>query len=115
MTRTVQARQRGKCIFTTTCSFMREGSGGEKTVDHQWEIPEGVVDELTTILKNEENAEVRDTGAGANQPSPFLAHRLSILNRMRYRFRWIIYISLCRECFEDMNGLTVLRIYRDFL
>lgn len=110
MTRTVQARQKGKCIFTTTCSFMREGSGGEKTVDHQWEIPDGVVDELTTILKNEENADVRDTGVDANQPSPFLAHRLSILNRMRHRFQWIIHIPLCREYFEDMNRLTVLHI-----
>jgi acyl-CoA thioesterase 8 len=34
-TRTVQARQRGKCIFTTTMSFVRENSGGPKTVNHQ--------------------------------------------------------------------------------
>jgi len=33
-TRTVQARQRGRCIFTTTMSFVRSGSGGEKLIKH---------------------------------------------------------------------------------
>lgn len=94
MTRTVQARQRGKCIFTTTCSFMREGSGGEKTVDHEWEIPEGAIDQLTTILSEEKNAEIRDTALGANQRSPFMAHRLNVLNRMLYQIFNIIRSSL---------------------
>ena len=40
-TRTVQARQRGRPIFTVTCSFVREGSGGEKTVSHAASMPEG--------------------------------------------------------------------------
>lgn len=39
ITRTVQARQRGRCIFTTTISFMRTGSGGERTVDHATRMP----------------------------------------------------------------------------
>jgi acyl-CoA thioesterase 8 len=38
-TRTVQARQRGRCIFTTTISFMREGRQGETTVEHQCDMP----------------------------------------------------------------------------
>lgn len=42
VTRTVQARQRGKCIFTTTISFMREGSGGEVKVQHQCTMPRDV-------------------------------------------------------------------------
>ncbi|KAI5860629.1 Thioesterase/thiol ester dehydrase-isomerase [Durotheca rogersii] len=33
-TRTVQARQRGHAIFTVTCSFVREGSGGAEAVTH---------------------------------------------------------------------------------
>ncbi|GKT42421.1 acyl-coenzyme A thioesterase 8 [Colletotrichum spaethianum] len=41
-TRTVQARQRGRCIFTTTVSFVKEGSGGEKQVRHAAPLPEGV-------------------------------------------------------------------------
>ena len=39
ITRTVQARQRGKCIFTTTLSFMKEGSGGKRKVEHAVAMP----------------------------------------------------------------------------
>ncbi|ERF69986.1 hypothetical protein EPUS_03538 [Endocarpon pusillum Z07020] len=42
VTRTVQARQRGRCIFTTTISFMREGSGGELKLEHQSGMPTDV-------------------------------------------------------------------------
>lgn len=42
ITRTVQARQQGRCIFTTTISFMREASGGKRAVEHQVEFPAGV-------------------------------------------------------------------------
>ncbi|OAA67622.1 acyl-CoA thioesterase II [Cordyceps fumosorosea ARSEF 2679] len=41
-TRTVQARQRGRCIFTTTISFTLEGSAGEGQVHHAAALPEGV-------------------------------------------------------------------------
>lgn len=43
ITRTVQARQRGKCIFTTTLSFMREGSGGAQKVEHAVRMPPDVI------------------------------------------------------------------------
>ncbi|KAL9123042.1 MAG: hypothetical protein Q9187_000393, partial [Circinaria calcarea] len=82
MTRTVQARQRGKCIFTTTASFVREGSGGAKTVDHEWEMPEGMREILeqnspdegdpALLVENEHNGE-EDSG-------PFISKRLEILN-----------------------------------
>lgn len=42
VTRTVQARQRGRCIFTTTISFMKEGSGGWVRVEHQSAMPRDV-------------------------------------------------------------------------
>ena len=42
ITRTVQARQRGKCIFTTTLSFMKYGSGGKEMVEHNIPIPADV-------------------------------------------------------------------------
>ena len=44
-TRTVQARQRGKPIFTTTMSFAREGSGGRpgNLVEHHVPMPADVV------------------------------------------------------------------------
>ncbi|KAI8306915.1 Acyl-coenzyme A thioesterase 8 [Colletotrichum sp. SAR11_59] len=41
-TRTVQARQRGRCIFTTTVSFVKEGAGGETQVRHAAPLPAGV-------------------------------------------------------------------------
>jgi acyl-CoA thioesterase 8 len=41
-TRTVQARQRGHAIFTVTCSFTRDGSGGETTISHAAPMPQGV-------------------------------------------------------------------------
>lgn len=45
VTRTVQARQRGKCIFTTTMSFAKEGSGGRpgNLVEHQTTMPGDVM------------------------------------------------------------------------
>ena len=39
-TRTVQARQRDVAIFTTTLSFMREGSGGAITLNHNAPMPD---------------------------------------------------------------------------
>lgn len=39
-TRTVQARQRGRPIFTVTLSFMKELQGDEKVVAHAASIPE---------------------------------------------------------------------------
>ncbi|KAI1400657.1 Thioesterase/thiol ester dehydrase-isomerase [Hypoxylon fuscum] len=40
-TRTVQARQRGHAIFTVTCSFVREGSGGAQFAAHAAAMPAG--------------------------------------------------------------------------
>ena len=81
VTRTVQARQRGKCIFTTTLSFMREGSGGETTVDHGWDMPEGVTEKLEHILKVEEDTKDKDGAPnGVEAAGPFLSKRLGINN-----------------------------------
>lgn len=43
-TRTVQARQRGQCIFTTTCSFVRPPvkSGTTATIEHAVPLPGNV-------------------------------------------------------------------------
>ncbi|MCJ1359947.1 MAG: hypothetical protein MMC33_009950 [Icmadophila ericetorum] len=101
MTRTVQARQRGKCIFTTTLSFVREGSAGEKTIDHEMPLPEGVREELKRHLAEAEaemNAEDGDDVKAENDvdepvtvkkekeaygeegSGPFLSKRLPIVN-----------------------------------
>ncbi|KAI5367610.1 putative acyl-CoA thioesterase, HotDog domain superfamily [Septoria linicola] len=68
-TRTVQARQRGQPIFTTTLSFMREGSGGKQTVSHQAEMPQ---------VADAEDIEPVDVLRGAK--SPFVTQRVDILN-----------------------------------
>ena len=68
-TRTVQARQRGQPIFTTTLSFMREGSGGKQTVKHQAEMP---------TIPDAEDVESVDLLRGAK--SPFVTQRVDILN-----------------------------------
>lgn len=69
-TRTVQARQRGAPIFTTTLSFMREGSGGRKLVQHAHHMPE------VPYPSNDQPND--DIIRGAN--SPFVSQRIDILN-----------------------------------
>ena len=67
-TRTVQARQRGKCIFTTTMSFMRENSGGSKLVHHAVPLPKN-------LRQPDTNLEDRGMGGG-----PFVSQRIETLN-----------------------------------
>ena len=83
MTRTVQARQRGKCIFTTTASFVREGSGGKERVEHEWEVPEGVREALERGQGNEadEGARKEKAANGEDGDGPFVSRRLGIHNR----------------------------------
>lgn len=38
-TRTVQAKQQGKVIFTTTISFVRTGAGGPEMIEHTTPMP----------------------------------------------------------------------------
>ncbi|PPJ61400.1 hypothetical protein CBER1_09476 [Cercospora berteroae] len=68
-TRTVQARQRGQPIFTTTLSFMREGSGGKQTVQHQADMP-----------KIADAAEIEPVDMFRGAKSPFVTQRVDILN-----------------------------------
>lgn len=84
-TRTVQARQRGRCIFTTTLSFMRAGSGGEETVDHAAPLPGGVsewLDEQIGSGADSENGGGGDPAAETESEgaSPFEARRMETLN-----------------------------------
>ena len=95
ITRTVQARQRGKCIFTTTLSFVREGSGGVRTVDHGWGMPAGAMagllgaeslgdkkgDEDKEDWKDEEEDKEKN---GEEARGPFVSRRLGIENSEIY-------------------------------
>ena len=92
-TRTVQARQRGRPIFTVTCSFVREGSGGEKTISHAAGMPEGAGPPPPDDYEDEHprwNGEDEHTVKGEKKqnggkgkesedlPSPFQSHRIRI-------------------------------------
>jgi len=70
-TRTVQARQRGKPIFTTTMSYVREGAGGSQVVRHSSEMPDvpGPVEEDEESLRFPQG-----------QEGPFISQRIDILN-----------------------------------
>lgn len=68
-TRTVQARQRGKPIFTTTMSFMREGAGGADLVEHEVKMP--YVPGPT---------EGEETRLPQGEEGPFESQRIDILN-----------------------------------
>ncbi|KAH8169816.1 thioesterase-like superfamily protein [Sarocladium implicatum] len=62
-TRTVQARQRGHCIFTTTVSFVKDrGDAQEKQVRHAQKLPEGVAG--TEPKGKEEEDEDKTTEGG---------------------------------------------------
>lgn len=80
ITRTVQARQRGRCIFTTTLSFMREGSGGEITANHGWDMPEGVREGLERMLQEEKEAVDTENVQfdGVQAEGPFVSKRLGM-------------------------------------
>jgi acyl-CoA thioesterase 8 len=72
-TRTVQARQRGKCIFTTTMSFVRENSGGKETVSHAVPLP-------TDMIEPDDDPERDAMELKMNGGSPFVSQRIQILN-----------------------------------
>ncbi|KAH0495336.1 hypothetical protein TgHK011_008895 [Trichoderma gracile] len=74
-TRTVQARQRGKCIFTTTVSFVREGSGGARQIRHAAALPEGV-EMPDASWDGDEAVAASDGGRGGD---PFLSRRIEML------------------------------------
>ena len=83
MTRTVQARQQGRCIFTTTMSFVRAGSGGEKQVTHEWPMPEGAREALVKALKEDEPTEeerLEKEVNGEQASGAFSSHRIEVLN-----------------------------------
>ncbi|KAH8811391.1 acyl-CoA thioesterase-like protein II [Xylogone sp. PMI_703] len=73
-TRTVQARQRGKCIFTTTLSFVRENSAGPKTIYHAVPLPQNI------RLPVDPPAEQVKLERAAIGNSPFESQRIEILN-----------------------------------
>ncbi|KAF2204010.1 Thioesterase/thiol ester dehydrase-isomerase [Delitschia confertaspora ATCC 74209] len=70
-TRTVQARQRGKVIFTTTLSFVRKDSGGKLKVEHAAAMPK-----ISPPVEGDQDMEF----FGGDTMSPFQSQRIEILN-----------------------------------
>jgi len=73
-TRTVQARQRGRCIFTTTISFVKETTEGERRreIRHAQGLPAGVD-------APEDDGEADDEAASSAWASPIASHRLEMV------------------------------------
>lgn len=84
MTRTVQARQRGKCIFTTTCSFMRE-SKDQNILEHEWDIPEGAIDGLDEMIKGDESGLERGETNNRGGSGLYAVKPLPMVNSMIFR------------------------------
>ena len=57
---------------------MREGSGGAITVDHGWDMPEGVREGLAEIVNEEK---VEGDREGLEEMGPFISKRLGIQDR----------------------------------
>ncbi|KAL7621520.1 acyl-CoA thioesterase [Parahypoxylon ruwenzoriense] len=67
-TRTVQARQRGHAIFTVTCSFVREGSGGASAATHAAPMP-------AAALRSAPPDDYQDPGFLGARDDPFQSFR----------------------------------------
>lgn len=81
VTRTVQARQKGRCIFTTTLSFVKEGSAGEKTIEHAWDLPADALAKLNEGTGEEKSYGDADAETlGVKGLGPLVIRRLGIVN-----------------------------------
>jgi acyl-CoA thioesterase 8 len=69
-TRTVQARQAGNVIFTTTMSFVREQAGGKKMIEHAVDMP---------YVPGPEDEQAKDVYM-KDQGSPLISKTIDILN-----------------------------------
>ncbi|BCS26231.1 uncharacterized protein APUU_50942S [Aspergillus puulaauensis] len=74
ITRTVQARQRGRPIFTTTLSFSRANSGGKKQLQHASSMP-------AVPLPTESAPGQQKFDVDSSRDGPFESARAGIVNR----------------------------------
>lgn len=70
-TRTVQARQRGRCIFTTTISFAKAEDSSKKQVRHAAPLPDGVM--------SSKPADDWDVVDSSGNRGPFMSAGLEVL------------------------------------
>ena len=60
---------------------MREDSGGKVTVDHGWDMPEGVREGLERVLQEEYAEDKAGEPNGLEAEGPFIAKKLGMFNR----------------------------------
>jgi acyl-CoA thioesterase 8 len=72
ITRTVQARQRGNVIFTTTMQFVRSNAGGKELLEHTSQMP--------YVPGPKEEAEFGELRLPQGVDGPFMSQRIDILN-----------------------------------
>ena len=85
VTRTVQARQTGRVIFTATMSFMRRGAGGKKSVTHDAKLPEDVMETcpnnvVQPPLSEQERTIAESNGAPQGGSSPFESWKFPVIS-----------------------------------
>jgi acyl-CoA thioesterase 8 len=84
-TRTVQARQRGNVIFTTTVSFVRMDAGGKELVQHTTPMP---------FVPGPDDDRVAEIITSAR--SPTVSRQIDILNSERqHNYQCIKYLTVC--------------------
>lgn len=104
ITRTVQARQRGKCIFTTTLSFMKENSGGRERVEHAVSMPEGFTPPPTSKVTMSSSSSSADENNNNNNVDdrPFESVRCKVTTRGcpsgRKLRQWIRAVGRISDC-----------------
>lgn len=60
---------------------MRENSGGDSTVDHGWDMPEGAREGLDRIIQGQLDGDDEDAGPnGVESRGPFISKVLGIAN-----------------------------------
>lgn len=115
VTRTVQARQRGRCIFTTTISFVAERSPEEPCLEHGWDLPSDAIARLRSILHDEEKDQARGedmTDAKSQEKSnqdsvnvwPFTAKPLGIENSV-YSLGKASISNSCVDVFQTAQSI----------
>ena len=66
---------------------MREHSGGESTLDHGWDMPEGVREGLDKILRGQVDGYDEDAGPnGVESRGPFISKILGIADSECFTF-----------------------------
>lgn len=77
---------------------MREGSGGVKSLQHGWDMPEAVREGLEEVLRREGTdykTEEQARSLGVERAGPFISKRLGIYNGIRKMRQSLTFMLTC--------------------